>query len=322
MKLERVLITGGLGLIGSHLGQSLMQISSQIIVLDDQSTGKTKNLESIPERDRVRIVIGSITDTKLVNQLMEGVDTCFHLAASLGVNRILQEPINSYQTNIHGTENVVNAAVKNETKLFMASTSEIYGKNPTQPLTENSDRVLGSPLNIRWAYSEAKAIDESLLQMYRQERGLDFLIGRFFNTVGPRQTGSYGMVLPRFVRSALNGEDLQVYGDGKQTRVFCHVKDAVDALLSLSGREDSYGEVFNIGGEGEVSIAELAAKVIAISNSSSKIVFVPYSQAYSQGFEETYRRVPDTTKIRTLTGWKPKYSLEQIIEDVISYFKL
>ncbi len=321
MKLEKVLITGGLGLIGSHLSQSLMQLSSQIIVLDDESTGKTKNLESSLDSDRVRIVIGSITDTKLVNQLMEGVDTCFHLAASLGVNRILREPINSYQTNIHGTENVVNAAVKNETKLFMASTSEIYGKNPIQPLTETSDRVLGSPLNIRWAYSEAKAIDESLLQMYRQEKGLDFLIGRFFNTVGPRQTGSYGMVLPRFVRSALSGEDLQVYGDGKQTRVFCHVKDAVDALSCLTGREDSYGEVFNIGGEGEVSIAELAEKVIEISNSRSKVVFVPYSQAYSQGFEETFRRVPDTSKIRTLTGWRPKYSLEQIIEDVINYFK-
>jgi UDP-glucose 4-epimerase len=203
----------------------------------------------------------------------------------------------------------------------MASTSEIYGKNPQQPLVESSDRVLGSPLNIRWAYSEAKALDESLLQMYKQEKSLDYVIGRFFNTVGPRQTGNYGMVLPRFVKAALKGEAIEVYGDGSQTRVFCHVRDAVEAILALMENPKANGDVFNIGGEGEISINELAIRVKEISGSSSSIEHIPYSDAYPAGFEETFRRVPDTSKLRGLTGWRPRFGLDQIIKDVIEFVR-
>jgi len=203
----------------------------------------------------------------------------------------------------------------------MASTSEIYGINPVQPLKETSNRVLGSPINIRWAYSEAKALDESLLQIYRQERGLDYVIGRFFNTVGPRQTGNYGMVLPRFVKAALKGEAIEVYGDGSQTRVFCHVRDAVEAILALMENPKANGDVFNIGGEGEISINELAIRVKEISGSSSSIEHIPYSDAYPAGFEETFRRVPDTSKLRDLTGWRPRFGLDQIIKDVIEFVR-
>jgi UDP-glucose 4-epimerase len=256
-----------------------------------------------------------------MQRVMKGADLCFHLAASIGVQRILNEPLSSYSTNVNGSKVVFELASEHGVKVFFASTSEIYGKNPEQPLTESSNRVLGSPFNIRWAYSEAKALDESLLQIYRQERGLDYVIGRFFNTVGPRQTGSYGMVLPRFVKSALKGEAIEVYGDGFQTRVFCHVRDAVEAILALMENPKANGDVFNIGGEGEISINELAIRVKEISGSSSSIEHIPYSDAYPAGFEETFRRVPDTSKLRDLTGWRPRFGLDQIIKDVIEFVR-
>jgi UDP-glucose 4-epimerase len=316
---KKALVTGGFGLIGSHLVERLVEQAEEVLILDDSSTGQQRHLNSVLKLSKVGILNGSIADRELVKSAMDGADVCFHLAASLGVNRILRDPLVSYSTNVHGTENVVSLASENGTKVFLASTSEIYGKNPEQPLTETSDRVLGSPLNIRWAYSEAKALDESLLQMYRQEQGLNYVIARFFNTVGPRQTGSYGMVLPRFVKAAINGEPIEVYGNGDQTRVFCHVKDAVDAVLALIDNDKAEGEVFNVGGEGEVSMNDLANKVKEISGSKSPISHVPYSEAYPAGFEETFRRVPDTKKLRDLTGWKPKFSLDQIINDVIEY---
>lgn len=318
--LDRVLITGGLGLIGSHLAEVLVDVSSEIVILDDNSTGHLDNISNVFSFGNIKVVQGDIRDSELVSELMREKSICFHLAASLGVKRILTEPTKSFETNVHGTENIIKSASVNKTKVFLASTSEIYGKNPVQPLKEESDRVLGSPLNVRWSYSEAKALDESLIQIYKQEKDLRFVIGRFFNTVGPRQTGSYGMVLPRFVKAALKGEDVKVYGDGSQTRVFCHVKDASRAVISLVSNAQHEGEVFNIGGEGEISIGALAEKVIELSKSSSSIKYIPYTEAYPAGFEETFRRVPDTTKLRRATGWQPQFTLDDIILDVIEYF--
>lgn len=320
MNFNKVLITGGSGLIGSHLAEQLLPFSKQILIIDDFSTGSARNVSKIANNPKLSIFEGSITDQSFLKFHFKDVDLCIHLAASLGVNRILEQGRISYETNVHGTENVVRAAAEFGAKLFFASTSEIYGKNPIQPLNEESDRVLGSPLNVRWSYSEAKALDESLIQIYKQEKDLNFVIGRFFNTVGPRQTGSYGMVLPRFVKAALAGEDIKVYGDGSQTRVFCHVKDASRAVISLVSNDQLEGEVFNIGGEGEISIRSLAEKVIELSKSSSSIKHIPYSEAYPAGFEETFRRVPDTTKLRKAIGWQPQYTLDDIILDVINYF--
>jgi len=321
MKFQRALVTGGLGLIGSHLVERLLDERVHVTVIDNNFTGDISNLGAYPSNNLLKVISGDIVDSVLINEEMREVEFCFHLAAALGVKRILSAPITSYKTNIHGSENVLSAASKHKVPVFLASSSEIYGKNSQQPLTEDSDRVLGSPLNIRWSYSEAKALDESLAQMYAQEEGLKFVIGRFFNTVGPRQTGDYGMVLPRFVSSALKNQDLEVYGDGTQTRVFCHVQDAVDGLIGLVENESAFGEAFNIGGVGEVSINELAAKVIEVTKSQSKIRHVPYAQAYSKGFEETFRRVPETTKIRNLTGWQAKRGLEDIIRDVMYFMK-
>ena len=321
MKFQRALVTGGLGLIGSHLVERLLDERVHVTVIDNNFTGDISNLGAYPSNNLLKVISGDIVDSVLINEEMREVEFCFHLAASLGVKRILSAPITSYKTNIHGSENVLSAASRHKVPVFLASSSEIYGKNSQQPLTEDSDRVLGSPLNIRWSYSEAKALDESLAQMYAQEEGLKFVIGRFFNTVGPRQTGDYGMVLPRFVSSALKSQDLEVYGDGTQTRVFCHVQDAVDGLIGLVENESAFGEAFNIGGVGEVSINELAAKVIEVTKSQSKIRHVPYAQAYSKGFEETFRRVPKTSKIQNLTGWQVKRGLEEIIRDVMSFMK-
>jgi UDP-glucose 4-epimerase len=252
---------------------------------------------------------------------MSRVEGCVHLGAALGVKRILERPYESLVANTHGTEIAVKVAIKYGVRFFLASTSELYGKNPSQPLNENSDRVIGSPQLVRWAYSEAKAIDESVVQMFRQSHGLKYVTGRFFNTVGPRQSGAYGMVLPRFVASAIKGEPITVYGDGSQSRVFCHVSDAVDGILRVFFDDRALGEAFNIGGEEEVTIGELAKRVIAVTGSNSKIVFVPYTEAYPPGFEETMRRVPDTTKLRTFTGWKPQFSLDAIIKDIENYLR-
>lgn len=315
----KILITGGAGFIGSHLAERLVAEGHSVVALDDLSTGNAKNLAQLNGKNGFEFVNGSMLDEKLMDSLMGKVEGCIHLGAALGVKRILERPYESLVANIHGTEVAVKAAVKYGAKFFLASTSELYGKNPIQPLTESSDRVIGSPQLVRWAYSEAKAIDESVVQMFSQSHGLKYVTGRFFNTVGPRQSGAYGMVLPRFVASAIKGEPITVYGDGSQSRVFCHVSDAVDGILRIFFNDRALGEAFNIGGEEEVTIGELANRVIKVTSSNSKVVFVPYKEAYPPGFEETMRRVPDTTKLRNFTGWKPQFSLDAIIKDIENY---
>jgi UDP-glucose 4-epimerase len=317
----RFLITGGAGFIGLHLAGRLLDRGDEVVALDDLSTGSRRNVERFLGNSNFSLIEGSMLDRPLLAKAMDRIDGLFHLGAALGVKRILERPLESLITNMHGTEVVLEMAASKKVRTFIASTSEIYGKNPHQPLTEESDRVLGSPLLVRWTYSEAKAIDESLAVIYGQSHGLPFVIGRFFNTVGPRQTGAYGMVLPSFVKSALKGEPLKVYGDGSQSRVFCHVEDAVDGMMNVYFDDRALGDVFNIGGEGEITIKGLAELVIAETGSSSTIELVPYEKAYAKGFEDTMRRIPDSSKIRALTGWKPKKSLQEIIRDVANQMK-
>ena len=317
----KLLITGGAGFIGSHLAERLIEMGHFVIALDDLSTGTSSNIAQLEKNPNFEFIKGSMLDEKLIGTLMSRVDGCIHLGAALGVQRILEKPYQSLVANIHGSEIAIKAAAEQGKRFFLASTSELYGKNPNQPLTEESDRVLGSPQLIRWAYSEAKALDESLAQMFMASHGLKFVTGRFFNTVGPRQSGAYGMVLPRFVASAIKNEPLLVYGDGSQSRVFCHVSDAINGVLKIFFDDKALGHAFNIGGEEEISIKELAMRVISVTNSSSSIEYLPYSKAYPEGFEETMRRVPDTTKLRNMSGWKPEYSLDGIISDIEKYLR-
>ena len=317
----KLLVTGGAGFIGSHLSERLIEMGHSVIALDDLSTGTSSNIALLEKSSSFEFIKGSMLDEQLVNTLIARVDGCIHLGAALGVQRILEKPYQSLVANIHGSEIAIKAAAEQGKRFFLASTSELYGKNPKQPLTEESDRLLGSPQLIRWAYSEAKALDESLAQMFMASHGLKFVTGRFFNTVGPRQSGAYGMVLPRFVAAAMKNEPLLVYGDGSQSRVFCHVLDAIDGVLKIFFDDKALGHAFNIGGEEEISIKELAMRVISVTNSSSSIEYLPYSKAYPEGFEETMRRVPDTAKLRKMSGWKPEYSLDGIISDIEKYLR-
>lgn len=317
----KLLITGGAGFIGSHLAERLIEMGHLVTALDDLSTGSSGNIAQLEKNPNFEFIKGSMLDEKLIESMMSRVDGCIHLGAALGVQRILEKPYQSLVANIHGSEIAIKAAAEQGKRFFLASTSELYGKNPKQPLTEESDRVLGSPQLIRWAYSEAKALDESLAQMFMASHGLKFVTGRFFNTVGPRQSGAYGMVLPRFVASAMKNEPLLVYGDGSQSRVFCHVSDAINGVLKIFFDDKALGHAFNIGGEEEISIKELAMRVISVTNSSSSIEYLPYSKAYAEGFEETMRRVPDTSKLRKMTGWKPEFSLDGIISDIEKYLR-
>jgi len=312
----KILLTGGAGFIGSHLAEKLISEGHSVTALDNLSTGSSANLNSLQGSSDFKLVEASMLDKAIVNQLVADSDGVIHLGAALGVQRILERPYESFIANTQGTENLIIAAAESKKKIFIASTSEIYGKNPEQPLNEESDRVIGSPKLLRWAYSEAKAIDESLAQMFAQSHGLAYVVGRFFNTVGPRQSGMYGMVLPRFVSAALKGEALEVHGDGLQTRTFCHVLDSIDAVVRLFLTDEAIGEAFNIGGEGEISIKDLAQKVIDITGSKSEIKYISYQSAYPQGFDEMMRRVPDTSKLRSYTGWSPKRNLDEIINDI------
>ena len=315
------LVTGGAGFIGSHLVERLIDLNHEVIIIDDLSTGRMENLEKILASKKVHFIQESILNSEVVNELCSQSDGVFHLAAALGVKRILERPLESLITNVHGSENVIRAASVNRIKIFLASTSEVYGKNMIQPLNEKSDRVLGSPLLTRWAYSESKALDETLVQIFHDMTKLPFVIGRFFNTTGPRQTGAYGMVVPNFVSNGLTGKPIEIYGDGQQRRVFCHVHDAVEGILKVYFNEETEGHVFNIGGEEEISILDLANLVIKETKSNSEIIFVPYNLAYPIGFEDSMRRNPDTSKLRKFTGWAPKYSLKAIISDVASSMK-
>lgn len=311
----RYLITGGAGFIGSHVAESLLERGDRVTLLDNLSTGTRDNLAHV--EGRATLVHGSVLDALLVDELIAESDVVVHLAAAVGVRLIVEKPLRSLLTNIRGSETVLEAAHRYRAKVLLASTSEIYGKNSDTPFKEDHDRVLGSPKVSRWAYSTSKAVDEILGFAYHRERGLPTVIARLFNTVGPRQTGSYGMVLPRFVAQALAGEDLTVYGDGSQSRCLCHVADVVDALLLLLDEPRAEGDVFNVGSTEEVTIVDLARRVIDATGSSSTIRFVPYDEAYEEGFEDMARRVPDTSKIRDLVGWSPRFDLDQIIKDVV-----
>lgn len=310
----RVLITGGAGFIGSHLADALIARGDNVVALDNFSTGSTANINHVTKN--FEIIDGDIRNVELINHTIKDVDLVFHMAAALGVNTILESPLESISTNIAGSEVVLNAAAIHNKRILIASTSEIYGKNPKQPLNETDDRVVGSPQKIRWSYSDAKAIEEAMAFSLNQEKGLKVTTARLFNTVGPRQSAHYGMVVPRFVRSALKNDPISIYGNGTQSRVFCHVHDAIEALLALVGTDKTINEVYNVGGTGEITIKELADTVIKETNSQSSIEFIPYDQAYAPGFEDMQRRVPDISKIKQELGWAPKKNLSQMIRDV------
>ena len=310
---QNILVVGA-GFSGSVVARELAEESHQVTVLDLMIYGEGV----LNNHEKLKKIKGDIRNQNLVEELVNGADLVLHMAAALGVDNIMSDTIESISTNIYGSEVVLQAASKFKKRIFIASTSEIYGKNPKQPLSEEDDRVIGTPQNFRWSYSDAKAIEESIARVLFLEKDLQVTTVRFFNTIGPRQTGKYGMVVPKFIKSALLGDDIQVYGDGKQTRVFCHVTDAVDGVISLLNNPKSIGEVFNIGGVGEISIFDLAKKVIQLTDSKSRIVNVPYSLAYPEGYEDMQRRVPNISKMESLTGWKPKFDLDKAISDILT----
>jgi UDP-glucose 4-epimerase len=310
----RVFITGGAGFIGSHLADHYVKAGHQVTLLDNFSTGSHQNIAHL--ENSVTTVNGDIRNVDLIDQLTKDSDLVLHMAAALGVNTILESPMESMSTNITGSEVVLHAAVKHNKRIIIASTSEIYGKNPKQPLSETDDRVVGAPQKIRWTYSDAKAIEEAMAFALHQEKKLPVTTVRLFNTVGPRQTGRYGMVVPRFVQAALKNEPITIYGDGTQSRVFCHVADAVQAIAIIASTDMTIGDVFNVGGVGEVTIKQLAEQVIAVTGSSSTTTYTPYSAAYPAGFEDIQRRVPDISKIKAAINWAPSKDLNQIISDI------
>jgi len=312
----RILVTGGAGFIGSHLCERLINDGHNVTAIDDFSTGRASNLQSLQGVPGFSLIDGSILDTQLLNPLVNNADYVFHLAAAVGVFNIVNNPLASLLTNIRGTENVLDAAYAAKTPVFLTSSSEVYGKNVSDSLKESDDRIMGSPVTLRWSYSEAKAIDESLAYAYFVEKKLETRIVRFFNTVGPRQLGAYGMVVPRFVKSALTNEPITIYGDGNQTRCFAHVYDVIDAVIAVAFAENTIGRVINIGNDYEISINELAKKVMDETNSKSEVVYVPYEEAYGGGFEDMERRVPNIDLIHQLVGWKPRRNLSTMIADI------
>ena len=313
----KYLVTGGAGFIGSHLCERLISRGEQAIILDNYSTCSISNIVGFQKQ--VKVVEGNILNKSLVDELVAESDYVVHLAAALGVLNIVNKPLDSLRTNLQGTEVILEAANKHNKPILIASTSEIYGKNDKVPLNEEDDRIIGHPLKSRWSYSEAKAVDESLAYFYYLENKLPIRIVRLFNTVGPRQVGHYGMVLPRFVSAALKNESLQVYGTGEQIRCFCHVEDAVRALLQVMDSDKSIGEVFNIGNNQQISILELAKRVIQITDSKSEIIKISYTEAYPDGFEDMQRRVPDISKIKNVLGWSPQIGLDQTIKDIATF---
>jgi UDP-glucose 4-epimerase len=315
----RVFITGGAGFIGSHLADACIARGDEVTILDNMSTGSRVNIAHL--ECKVTVHEGDIRDKDLVEKLVSDSDLVLHMAAALGVKNIMEHTIESIDRNFTGSEVVLNAATKFNKRLIIASTSEIYGKNPTQPLHEESDRVVGAPQKIRWTYADAKALEEAVAHTLHRTHGLKVTTVRFFNTVGPRQTGQYGMVVPRFIQAALKNEEIVIFDDGSQSRVFCHVEDAVKAVLSLSETESTIGDYFNVGGIGETTINALASKVIERTQSASTIRYVPYSYAYPTGFEDMQRRVPDISKVKRAINWHPKHSLDSIIDSVASSLK-
>jgi UDP-glucose 4-epimerase len=317
----RCLITGGAGFVGGHLAEALLKRGDTVYVIDDLSTGSIDNIEALKEDRRFHYVVDSVMNERVLAELIDRVDVVFHLAAAVGVRLIVESPVNTIETNVHGTELVLKLANKKKKKVLLASTSEVYGKSNDVPFHEESDLVMGATHKGRWSYACSKALDEFLALAYHKEKRLPVVIVRLFNTVGPRQTGRYGMVIPNFVKQALLGHPITVYGDGTQSRCFTYVGDVVAALISLVEHEGAVGQVFNVGNDSrEISILELAQKVKERTKSASEIKIVPYDQAYEAGFEDMPRRVPDLTKIRALTGYQPKVDLDEILDHVIAYF--
>ena len=318
-----MLVTGGAGFIGSHLVEQLVsQRQASVTVLDDLSTGRKQNLVEVERHPGLRFVEGSVLDERLVQELVDGSDVVYHLAAAVGVEWVLRHPLSSLETNIRGTENLLRACAGQRRRLLVASTSEVYGKNDRDALSEDDDRVLGSARLARWFYAAAKSIDESFALAYWHERRVPVTVVRFFNTVGPRQTGAYGMVVPRLVEQALCGQPLTVYGDGQQTRCFTNVRDSVEAMLALMETPDAVGEIFNIGQPSEIRIVDLARTIIELTGSQSEIKLVPYAEAYgarAAGFEDMRRRVPNPSKLERYTGFRPSIPLEETLREVIAY---
>lgn len=313
----RTLVTGGAGFIGGHLSERLVADGHEVICLDDLSTGGYQNIVHLTGHPNFHFVNGSILDARLIDELAARSDTIFHLAAAVGVELIMARSLDGLRTNIHGTETVLDSALRHGIRILVASTSEVYGKTSAGPLSEDQDRLVGSPLTRRWSYAEAKALDETLAFLFWSDLSVPTVIVRFFNVAGPRQTGRYGMVIPRFVEQALRQEPLTVYGDGRQTRCFCHVQDVVEGLVRLIDHPGAYGKVVNLGRPEEVSIRHLADRVVALSGSSSTIRHIPYHLAYGDGFEDTVRRVPDISRAHDLIGFRPRLGLDDIIRSVI-----
>jgi len=317
----RALITGGAGFIGSHLSEALLDAGHQVVILDNLSTGSIDNIAHLKGRSGFSYHIESVNNEPLLAELIDHADVIFHFAAAVGVRLIVEQPVHTIETNVHGTEVVLKHANKKKKLVFLASTSEVYGKSNDVPFREDSDLVLGATVKHRWAYACSKAIDEFLALAYWKERKLPIVIVRFFNTVGPRQTGQYGMVIPNFVRQALAGEAITVFGDGTQSRSFTHVTDVVHALIALMNEPKAIGQVINIGNTEEVTMMALAERVRAVANSNSPIRLVPYDEAYESGFEDMPRRLPDLGKIRQMIGYHPRFSLDDILVHVIEYFR-
>ena len=317
----RALITGGAGFIGSHLAEALLDAGHEVDIIDNLSTGSIRNVGHLKSNPRFQYVIDTLTNEPLLAELIDRNDVIFHFAAAVGVKLIVEQPVHTIETNVHGTEVVLKHAHKKRKKVVIASTSEVYGKSADVPFREDADLVMGATVKHRWAYACSKAIDEFLALAYYKERDLPIIIVRFFNTVGPRQTGQYGMVLPSFVRQALSGEPITVFGDGTQSRSFTYVGDVVDCMMRLVNEPKAVGQVFNIGNKHEVTILQLAEIVKSLTGSASRIEFVPYDKAYEEGFEDMPRRVPDLTKVTQLVGYEPKVQLNEIITRVIEYFR-
>jgi UDP-glucose 4-epimerase len=313
------LVTGGAGFIGSHLSEELIREGNNVCAVDDLSTGRLENIKHLLNNKRFSLVNGSVLDRSLMKKLVDESDVIYHLAAAVGVKYIIENPLKAIQTNVHGTETVLELASERKQKVMIASSSEVYGKDGGVPYKEDGDRLMGATTTSRWSYACTKALDEFTALAYFRERGVPIVIVRFFNTCGPRQTGQYGMVIPRFVRNALLGKPIVVYGDGSQTRCFTYVGDAVRAVSVLMESDRAIGEVFNVGSIQEIEIRELARKVIELTGSSSKIEFMSYKEAYGEGFEDMKRRVPDITKIRSLIGWYPEVNLDELLQRVITY---
>lgn len=318
----RVLITGGAGFIGSHLAEVLLDRGNHVTIIDDLSTGRYENIAHLSNHPNFHFAIESICNDVVMDRLVSECTQIFHLAAAVGVKLIVEQPVHTIETNITGTEAVLKSALRYRANVLIASTSEVYGKGNAIPFHEDDDVVLGPTIRSRWAYAASKMVDEFLALAYYHEKGLPITIFRLFNTVGPRQTGQYGMVIPRFVKQAIAGRELTVYGDGLQTRCFMHVDDAVRAILALSETTQAVGKVFNIGSTEEISILELAQKILALTHRQENAInMVPYEEAYEEGFDDMRRRVPDISKIKQFTDWEPKRTLNQTLQDIITYYK-